>query len=152
MAEAPPRLCVVPPRETYCEATGHPRGRALFRALQRLLEALKASRDVFPLVPPAALTKRAARYCRQKTPRENSAAGALSMVAANGPRCRGSPRGCRSLRGRAILHETLTAIHVEIDHALTAAANRADAGGPFPRCLRPGPLRRIIWVNGRVCI
>src|ERR1700747_3595227 len=69
------------------------------------------------------------------------------MVAANGPRCRGAPRGCRSLRGRAILHETVTAIDVDIDHALTAAANRTNTSGPFPRCLRSVPLGRIIRVN-----
>src|SRR5258708_30909608 len=73
------------------------------------------------------------------------------MVAVSGP---WSPRRGRSppLRSRAILHETVTAIDVDIGHALTAAANRADAGGPFPRCLRPVPLGRIIRVNLRVDI
>jgi hypothetical protein len=74
----------VPPRESDFEATGHSRSRAVFRPLQRLFQALEASRYFFPLVPPAAFIKSAARSCRQKTPKENSAAAALSMVA-SGP-------------------------------------------------------------------
>src|SRR5215831_18346374 len=71
------------------------------------------------------------------------------MVAVSGP-C--SPRGCRSLRGRAILHKTVTAIDVDIDHALTAAANRTNTGVPFPRCLCSVPLGRIIRADVRVDI
>src|SRR6516225_10889284 len=63
-----------------------------------------------------------------------------------------SPRGCRSLRGWAILHKTVTAIDVDIDHALFAAANRTNTGVPFPGCLRPVPLGRIIRVDVRVDI
>jgi len=99
----------------------------------------------------AGAVSKAARNCHQKTPQENSAA-ILSMVAVSGPRCRGSPRGCRSLRGRAILHKTVTAIDVDIDHALIAAANWTNTGVPFPRCLRSVPLGRIIRVDVRVDI
>jgi hypothetical protein len=139
----------VPPRESYFEATGHSRGRAVFRALQRLFQALEALRYFFPLVAPAALSKSAARNCHQKTPQDNSAA-ALSMVAVSSP----SPRRGRSLplRSRAILHETVTATAVDIGYALIAAANRTWTGVPFPRCPRSVLLGRIIRVNVRVDI
>src|SRR5262249_39755214 len=99
--------------------------------------------------PVAPFTKSAAGTCQQKTPQERSAAS-LSMVAVSGPR--GSPRGCRSLRGWAILHKTVTAIDVDIDHALSAAANRTNTGVPFPRCPRAVRLGRITRVDVRVDI
>src|SRR5262249_36977124 len=71
------------------------------------------------------------------------------MITVSGPR---SPRGFRSLRGWAILQKAVTATGVDIDHALIAAANRTNAGVPFPRWLRPVPLGRIIRVDVRVDI
>ena len=72
LPEASTRFCVMPRRESYFgesyfEATGHSRGRAIFRALQRLLEALEVRRAISPLwfhrrrsprVPPGTVTKR----------------------------------------------------------------------------------------------
>src|SRR6516165_11887945 len=71
------------------------------------------------------------------------------MITVRGPR---SPRGFRSLRGWAILQKAVTATGVDIDHALIAAANRTNAGVPFPRCRRPVPLGRILRVDVRVDI
>src|SRR5215467_3663674 len=71
------------------------------------------------------------------------------MVAVSGPR---SPRGCRSLRGRAVLQKAVTTTGVDIDHALIAAPSRTNTGVPFPLWLRPVPLGRIIRVDVRVDI
>jgi len=42
------------------------------------------------------------------------------------------------LRGRARFQKAVTAIDVDIGHAHIAAANRADAGIPFPAGVYPG--------------
>jgi hypothetical protein len=77
----------------------------------------------------------------------------LSMVAVSDPQCR--PRGCRSLRGWAILHKTVTAIGVDIGYALTAAADRTRTSKPLPRLLRHGrPAVRWVdvWIDIGLCI
>src|SRR5262249_19274319 len=75
LAEAPTRFCVVPRREfyfgeSYFEATGHSRGRAIFRALQRLLSALEGSRDFSALVPPAASPRAPPGTVTKRRPRK----------------------------------------------------------------------------------
>ena len=76
----------------------------------------------------------------------------LSMVTVSDPRC---PGGCRSLRGRAILHKTVTATGVDIGDALSAAAYRTRRGIPLPRLLRHGraAVRWVnVWVDVGLCV
>src|SRR3989442_3595583 len=56
----------------------------------------------------------------------------LMMAVVGDPRCRVLPSGRRSLRFRARLQKAVTAIVVNVDDALVAAANRTDSGVPFP--------------------
>ena len=55
-------------------------------------------------------------------------------------------RARRSLRSRAILHETVTATGVDIDDALIAAAHRTRTGIPLPRLLSCGHAA-VRWVE-----
>jgi len=76
----------------------------------------------------------------------------LVMVAVSDPRL---PRGCRGLRGWAILHKAVTAIDVDIDHALSAAANWTNTGVPLPRLLRhrrPAIRRVDVRVRSRLLV
>src|SRR5215467_1396579 len=68
-------------------------------------------------------------------------------------RC-GAPRGtclC-TLWGWAILHIAVTAIDIDIGHALIAAANRTGTRVPLPRSLRSVRPGRITRINVRVDI
>ena len=75
----------------------------------------------------------------------------LSRVTVSDPRARAR----RSLRSRAILHETVTATGVDVDDALTAAAHRTRTRIPLPRLLRSGraAVRWVkVWVDIGLCI
>jgi hypothetical protein len=54
------------------------------------------------------------------------------MAVVGDPRCLVLPSGRRRLRFRARLQKAVTAIVVNVDDALVAAANRTDSGVPFP--------------------
>ena len=80
-----------------------------------------------------------------------SAIDRLSRMTVSDPRTRAR----RSLRSRAILHETVTATGVDIDDALIAAAHRTRTGIPLPRLLSCGhaAVRWVeVWVDIGLCI
>jgi hypothetical protein len=66
-----------------------------------------------------------------------------AVLVVGDPRCRVLPRRRRSLRFRARLEKAVTAIVVNVDDALVAAANRTDGGISFPA---------RIWRRTLLCI